>query len=122
MMCTLMTRLRRGPASAVMSAEAVCERGGFFWNATLVPVPHTGVAWSPVSVTRGATDTLVLPYGNNPTPIESGLPDDPRLAIAVSFDKTLENRRVSVEELALVASFLPELLKEMLMLPETDGE
>jgi hypothetical protein len=47
--------------------------------------------------------------------------DEELLRIPVRFDM-LDNRLVSVDELALIAAFLPELMKEMLTQPETDGE
>jgi hypothetical protein len=48
--------------------------------------------------------------------------NDSGLTIAVSFDNTIENHPAGAEELALIAAFLPELVKEMLAQPETDGE
>ena len=42
--------------------------------------------------------------------------------IAVSFDKSMDKRPASAEELELIATLLPELLKEMLMQPDTEGQ
>ncbi len=44
------------------------------------------------------------------------------LAIVVNLDKSIENRPAGAEELALIAAYLPELLKEMLSQPETEGD
>ena len=48
--------------------------------------------------------------------------DDKRLTVAVSLDKNIENCPASADELALIAAYLPELMKDMLSQPETDGE
>lgn len=48
--------------------------------------------------------------------------NDQRLTIAVSLDTTIENRPAGADELALIAAYLPELLKEMLSQPETEGD
>jgi len=48
--------------------------------------------------------------------------NDSGLTIPVSFEADIESRRASAEELALIAAFLPELMKEMLTQPETEGE
>ncbi len=47
--------------------------------------------------------------------------DEELLQIPVRFGM-LDNRPASAEELALIAAFLPELMKEMLTQPETEGE
>lgn len=44
------------------------------------------------------------------------------LALAVSFDHRMDNRPVSDDELELIAAFLPELLKEMLLDEETEEQ
>ena len=48
--------------------------------------------------------------------------DESRLTPAVSFEAAMDNYPASAEELVLVAAFLPELLKEMLAQPDTEGE
>ncbi len=45
-----------------------------------------------------------------------------KLTIAVSLDAGIETRPAGADELALIAAYLPELLKEMLSQPETEGE
>jgi hypothetical protein len=47
--------------------------------------------------------------------------DEELLRIAVRFGMP-DNRPASADELALIAAFLPELMKEMLAQPETDEE
>ena len=48
--------------------------------------------------------------------------NDSKLTIPVNFDNAIESRAASAAELDLIASLLPELLKEMLTQPDTEGE
>ena len=48
--------------------------------------------------------------------------NDQGLTIAVSLDRSIENRPAGADELALIAAYLPELLKEMLSQSETEGD
>ena len=44
------------------------------------------------------------------------------LTIPISFDHSIDNCPASAQELELIAALLPELLKEMLSHPETEGD
>lgn len=48
--------------------------------------------------------------------------DEFPLTLAVSFEDLPDNQPASAAELELIASLLPELLKEMLSDGETEGE
>lgn len=45
-----------------------------------------------------------------------------KLTVTVSLNQSIENRQAGADELALIAAYLPELLKDMLSQPETEGE
>jgi hypothetical protein len=48
--------------------------------------------------------------------------NDSALTIPVSFDASIDRQAASAEEIALIAAFLPELVKEMLVQSEPEGD